>query len=140
MEPNFMTSIDTILRRKGTSLHGYRAHKRNGKQVLEHILVVERVLGKPIPTGAIIHHVNERREDNRHENLVLCPDHGYHILLHQRMRAFKACGHYDWRSCRFCHKYDHPDNLKIYPRSIHHADCASKYKAGRKARAFNPIS
>lgn len=64
--------------------HGY---------VLEHVAKVERALGKRLPAGAEIHHVNERRDDNNNGNLVVCGDNGYHRYLHSRTRVLKAGGH-----------------------------------------------
>lgn len=57
----------------------------NGK-VYEHVLVASRAMGKPLPKGAVVHHVNGLRWDNRPENLVVCQDESYHKLLHKRMR------------------------------------------------------
>jgi hypothetical protein len=56
----------------------------------EHIRIAERVLGRPLPKGAVVHHVNEIRHDNRPSNLVICPSHSYHRMLHHRMRAYDA--------------------------------------------------
>ena len=67
---------------------GYRG--LDGRR-LEHRAVAERVLGKPLPPGAEIHHVNESKLDNRPENLVICQDHAYHALLHSRLAALRAC-------------------------------------------------
>ena len=60
-----------------------RDHPRATKDghVFEHILVAEKALGKLLPDGAEIHHSNEVRDDNRSSNLVVCPNHSYHILL-----------------------------------------------------------
>lgn len=42
--------------------------------VLEHILIAEKALGKHLPDKAEVHHVNEIKTDNRNENLVICQD------------------------------------------------------------------
>lgn len=52
-----------------------------------HQRVAERALGKPLPAGAEIHHVNGDPKDNRPANLVICQDAAYHDLLHARARA-----------------------------------------------------
>lgn len=67
-----------------------------------HVLIVEQVLGKPLPEGAHVHHLNGDTADNRHANLVACQDAAYHNLLHARARALAACGHAGWKRCRFC--------------------------------------
>ena len=103
---------------------GYIVLGTEGAHTFEHVRVAEKALGKPLPTGAVVHHVNENPADNSSSNLVICPSAGYHMLLHQRMRAFAACGHYDWLKCAICKTYDSPSNLTKYKNgNIHHRDC-----------------
>lgn len=60
--------------------------------VLEHVLIAERALGKPLPKGAQVHHVDENRRNNANTNLVICQDQSYHSLLHLRARVLRAGG------------------------------------------------
>lgn len=48
-----------------------------------HRLVAELVIGKPLPNGAVVHHVNRDPLDNRHRNLVICQSQAYHASLHR---------------------------------------------------------
>ena len=56
-----------------------RASKR--KYVLEHILVWEKIQGKPIPSGYVIHHLNGIRSDNRKQNLIALPNKKHSLVL-----------------------------------------------------------
>lgn len=99
-------------------------------------IIAERVLGKPLPTGAEVHHVDENPKNNRNDNLVICPDHSYHRLLHRRTNALNACGNADWRKCNYCKQWDDPANLRIYtyPKCTvtRHTSCISEAQLGRK--------
>ena len=95
---------------------GYAVRKAiSGLHVLEHIFVfvAEKALGKKLPKGAVVHHANEDRSDNRNSNLVICPNNEYHRLIHRRLEAFKACSNPNWIKCGYCHKHDDPNNLYI---------------------------
>lgn len=71
----------------GQDSNGYFVITVNGRRVLEHIYKAEQALGKPLPEGAVVHHVNGVKHDNDTPfNLVICPDQAYHLLLHRRAK------------------------------------------------------
>lgn len=113
---------------------GYRIVYFNGRKVLEHIAVAESILGKKLPKGAEVHHVNRNRLDNRPENLVICPDIKYHKLLHVRMDALEACGNANYRKCPFCKGYDDTTNMvhNTAARYFYHRECRREYKRSRR--------
>lgn len=68
-----------------------------------HRWMAEKCLGRPLPRGAVVHHVNYDKEDNRRSNLVVCPDRAYHALLHMRTDILNAGGKYEThRICGAC--------------------------------------
>lgn len=106
-----------------------QANRTLGKRY-EHIAVAEKALGKSLPLGAEIHHVNEDKSDNRNANLVICPSAKYHALLHMRMRAIEAGFPTHYRRCYTCGKFDDPGSLYIKPNTAHanHRECLNALK------------
>lgn len=50
---------------------GYIQEKRDGKWIMQHRLVMEEMIGRPLMKGERVHHRNGKRDDNRPENLEL---------------------------------------------------------------------
>lgn len=71
---------------------GYVILTSPGYQKSEHVMVAEKALGKPLPKGAVVHHVDENRSNNSPMNLVICESPRHHSLIHARMRVAKAGG------------------------------------------------
>lgn len=69
-------------------LRGYRLNRHK----YEHRLIVERAIGKPLPSRAQVHHVDGNPRNNENCNLVVCEDRAYHKLLHRRQRIRDAGG------------------------------------------------
>lgn len=116
---------------------GYLMHESGGRAVLNHVLVAERALGKPLPKGAQVHHVDGDRTNDAPSNLVICEDAAYHQLLHQRARAYRESGYADWRKCHICQRYDAPEHLRFYKPSglVRHIECwRARYRAAKESR------
>jgi hypothetical protein len=60
--------------------------------VYVHVAIAERAIGKVLPRGVEIHHVDGNGKNNAHRNLVVCPDKAYHKLLHVRQRILAVGG------------------------------------------------
>jgi len=70
------------------------------RHILEHRLVMEHHIGRPLRTDEHVHHINEVRTDNRPENLRIL-SHAEHISLHKtKPREQRTCQHcgvqFDW--------------------------------------------
>lgn len=101
----------------------YRVLTRDGVNRNKHRVIVEEILGKPLPPRAEIHHLNGIKHDNRPMNLVVCPDRRYHYLLHRRTEALEVTGNADSLKCQFCKQWDTPENIV----KIRYAGRASKH-------------
>jgi len=70
--------------------HGYPQKRHNGGIALAHRLRAEKALGRPLPPGAEVHHVDGTKRIT--SPLVICQDGAYHKLLHMRARIMAAGG------------------------------------------------
>jgi hypothetical protein len=77
--------------------------RQAGRRIALHTLIAEQVLGRRLPHGAEVHHVDGNRQNNANANLVICQDRSFHRLLHRRARIVRYGGNPDTESvCGFC--------------------------------------
>lgn len=79
--------VRTSLGRWIHKINGYVMVKERGYLEYEHRLLAEKALGKPLPEGAVVHHMGAPDDNHGFFKLVICPDQDYHLLLHRRMAA-----------------------------------------------------
>jgi hypothetical protein len=71
---------------------GYVLEYVNGKQLFQHRLVAERMLGRELREGECVHHKNGNRSDNRPENIEVFPSHSIHMRHHSDPQEMSARG------------------------------------------------
>jgi hypothetical protein len=111
---------------------GHPRATKSGGYIGEHVDMAERALGRLLPDGVEIHHVDENKSNNVPGNLVLCENRAYHALLHKRSRALAACGDASALRCYFCHTYD--NQADIYTTSqgkTRHRSCERRWAKER---------
>lgn len=113
------------------------------RRVGEHQILAMRALGRDLPKGSSVHHVNGDKADNSPGNLVLCPSPAYHALLHQRQRALDATGNADAKRCCLCSGYENQGDIAVYSGVAYHKKCnmeRSRRNTDRRraARAHRP--
>jgi len=100
---------------------------KRGYSEREHIVIAEKALGRPLKKGQVVHHIDGNGLNNAPGNLVICPSHRYHFLIHTRTRALEESGNAEWRRCNFCGKHDDPRNLVFSGTQTKHLACAAAY-------------
>lgn len=70
-----------------------QTEKRLSKYVLikgrgEHLIVVEKFIGRKLLKSERVHHINLIKDDNRIENLMLFKNDSEHIKFHTKLNQF----------------------------------------------------
>ena len=60
---------------------------------MEHRVIAEKVLGRPLRKGEIVHHIDDDGLNNKHSNLLIC-SRQYHSWLHWEMSHRFAVEHF----------------------------------------------
>jgi hypothetical protein len=69
-----------------TDERGYiRIWVGNKKWRYEHNLVMEKILGRPLNKGEVVHHINSDKSNNSIDNLMLFPSNKAHMEYHIRV-------------------------------------------------------
>ncbi len=102
-----------------------------------HRLVAEEALGRPLPRGAEVHHINGDKHDNRPSNLVILNSRAEHSALHYRQKAFEQGGDADYVKCVYCKAWGPPETMYVRRRKksgieARHRDCHSAAERKRK--------
>lgn len=79
----------------------------NRGYVFEHLLVMEKFLGRYIKKEEVVHHIDENKSNNDINNLMLFPTIGAHIAFHHKLRREKArkdLKEKRYKICKKCNK------------------------------------
>lgn len=93
--------------------------------VLEHIVVAERKLGRPVLLGEEVHHIDGNPKNNNPENLKVCPDRATHMAFHKVNGWSRKWGH-----CRECGRTDRPHKARGLCKA-----CYKRYLRKQKRKA-----
>jgi hypothetical protein len=80
--------IQTVEYQKKINPNGYILVNFEGEWVLEHRLIIENYIGRPLKTIEKVHHDNFLKQDNRIANLTLFPTGKQHNRFHRQIKQF----------------------------------------------------
>jgi len=112
-------------------------------QMYEHIVVMEKKLGRFLSNEEVVHHIDGDRSNNHPNNLMVYKDNAVHCFNHYRKIALDSCGNADYVKCWICKEWDTPSNNMISCRGYAHRICSNEYRnkwAKEKRRRLNGSS
>jgi hypothetical protein len=54
----------------------------SGRWALQHVIAAERMLGRKLRVGEVVHHIDGDRANNASRNLFVCCDRSHHNAVH----------------------------------------------------------
>ena len=118
--------------------YAYPSTVHNGRIVKTHIAKAEIALGRKLPPGAVVHHIDGNGWNNANSNLAIFPSQEYHLMIHVRQRALEATGDPNKVPCHICKKWDSPESMyfrKSRPGQWHRK-CAQVLREARRRRSI----
>ena len=86
------------------------AYDDNRQFVREHVIVAEKMLGRRLCNGEVVHHIDQNKSNNSPSNLMVFASNADHSAFHKGARIYKKDGiwHADYDKkiykCAFCGK------------------------------------
>lgn len=88
--------------RKDSNKNGYirvwmpEHHRAIRGYAMRHNIIAEQTLGRELLPNEIVHHINEKRNDDRADNYIIMPNHTAHVRFHNNPPAWiprcECCG------------------------------------------------
>ena len=77
-----------------TDTNGYvrvKVKEGAGRWAIQHVLVMEKRIGRKLVLGEIVHHIDGDRSNNADENLYLCRNYSHHMEVERQLKeTFRA--------------------------------------------------
>ncbi len=113
----------------------------NRRRIRVHDKIAEKVLGKILPSIAVVHHINHLKKDNRNSNLIICENQAYHLFLHARERILKVRGNPNTdKICSRCNQVKSKKEFHFSKRGdgyrCYCKPCQTKYANERKSNGI----
>jgi len=60
--------------------------KKDGKKIMKHRLIVEKFIGRKLKPGEVIHHIDQDKQNNSIDNLMIFSSNAEHIKWHTKLK------------------------------------------------------
>ena len=119
----------------------YKTVRHYGESTVKHRVIAEIILGRQLPKGSVVHHIDGNGLNNSPNNLLICPSQEYHKLLHYRENALNECGNANWLKCVHCKKFGDPEKMMVWKlkSSTHKNPRAAHYECSREEQRIRRI-